>query len=236
MLVTHRNQTPRPMRGWLSHIKKNSSEKSQERTSKLSTLSKIWRQVESDDETSELSAGTAAVNLSGERKSKIRSQCVNALIVKVVGGTVGYHFLTSRLTSLWKLTGKMVCVGLGHDFFLVELFLKEDYVRILSEGLWFMGGHYLSIRCWEPNFRPSTANVTFVVWWVRFPELPIEYYEPSVLKDIGSAIGPVLRIDNHTVVKDRGDSPVCVSKLILINPLSNSLRLGDWNILSNTRE
>ena len=197
-------------------------------------------EVESDDETSELSTSIAVVNLSSERKTKIRSQWINTLIVKVVGRVVGYHFLTSRLTSLWNLTSKMVCVGLGHDFFLVKLSSKEDYVRILSEGPWFVrgggGGHYLSIWCWEPNFKPSTANVTFVAIRVHFLELPIKYYEPSVLKDIGSATKLVLQINKHTVAKDRGDSPECVSKSILINLLSNSLRLGDWNNLSSMRE
>ena len=159
--------------------------------------------------------------------------------MKVVGRVVGYHFLISRLTSLWNLTSKMVCVGLGHDFFLVKLSLKEDYVRILSEEPWFIRGgrgHYLSIWCWEPNFKPSTANVTSDAIRVHFLELPIKYYEPSVLKDVGSAIGLVLRINNHTVAKDRGDSPECMSKSILIDLLSNSLRLGDWNNLSSMRE
>ena len=67
--------------------------------------------------------------------------------MKVVGRVVGYHFLTSRLTSLWNLTSKMVCVGLGHDFFLVKLSSKEDYVRILSEGPWFVRGCGGGIIC-----------------------------------------------------------------------------------------
>ena len=43
-----------------------------------------------------------------------------------------------------------------------------------------------------------------VAVWVRLPKLLIEYYEPSVLRDIGSAIGSVLKIDTHTTKKARG--------------------------------
>lgn len=102
--------------------------------------------VESDDETADLNAGIAAVNLFSERKSKMRNQWTKALIVKVIGRTVGYHFLHSRLVGMWKPTGKLDCVALGADFFLIKLYLKEDYVKILSGGPWFVGGHFLSIR------------------------------------------------------------------------------------------
>ena len=44
----------------------------------------------SDDETSDLEVGIAAVNLSGDRKASIRAQWSNALIVKVIRKTMGY--------------------------------------------------------------------------------------------------------------------------------------------------
>ncbi|KAF3965366.1 hypothetical protein CMV_010440 [Castanea mollissima] len=37
-----------------------------------------------------------------------------------------------------------------------------------------------------------------VAVWVGLPELPIEYYDHAILRKIGIAIGPVLRIDAHT--------------------------------------
>lgn len=142
-------------------------------------------EVESDDESSDLAAGIVAVNLSGARKASIRAQWTNALIVKVVGKTVGYQFPSSRIMSLWKPVGRLVCVDLEKDFFLVRFSLKEDYERVLKDGPWFIGGHYLSVRKWEPNFKPAMASVSSIALWVRLPQLPIEYYEPSVLKDIG---------------------------------------------------
>ncbi|KAF3963827.1 hypothetical protein CMV_011827 [Castanea mollissima] len=89
---------------------------------------------ESDDETSDLSAGIATVNLSGERKARMRRPWTNALIVKVFGKSVGYHFLVSRLGSMWKPSGKMSCVDLGFGFILVRFTLKAYYSKILSGG------------------------------------------------------------------------------------------------------
>ncbi|KAK9991877.1 hypothetical protein SO802_026862 [Lithocarpus litseifolius] len=98
----------------------------------------------------------------------------------------------------------MECVNFGQGFFLIRFLMKEDYVRVLKGGPWFIGGHYLSIRHWEPNFKASTANLSSVAVWVRLPELAIEYYEISVLWEIREAIGLVLRIDTHTAAESKG--------------------------------
>lgn len=51
-------------------------------------------------------------------------------------------------------------------------------------------------------------------------ELPIESYEPSVLLDLGQAIGPVLRIDMHMARETRGRfSRICVQVNLKNSPI-----------------
>lgn len=118
------------------------------------------------------------------------------------------------------------CVALGSDFFLIRFSVKEDYVKVLRDGPWFVGGHYLSIRSWEPNFKTSSANLSFVAIWVRLPELPIEYYEPSALKDIRKAIGPVLRIDTHRATEARDQFARLCVQVNLGKPIIKLIRVG----------
>ena len=75
---------------------------------------------------------------------------------------------------------------------------------ILKGGPWFIGQQFPAIRQWEPEFKASTTTLSLVAVWIRFPELPMEFYESSALKKIGRAIGPVLRIDSHTASWERG--------------------------------
>nr|XP_023877887.1 uncharacterized protein LOC111990334 [Quercus suber]POE79075.1 hypothetical protein CFP56_70868 [Quercus suber] len=159
--------------------------------------------VISDDEYENLPPGEVAVKLSGERKNKIRASWSRG-VVKVFGKSVGFHFLLSKLISMWKPSGKMDFIDLGYGFFLIKFSVNEDHARVFKGVPWFMGGHYLSIREWEPNFRPENANLSSVVVWVHLPGLPIGYYELSILKDIGKAIGPIFRIDTHTALETRG--------------------------------
>ena len=95
-------------------------------------------------------------------------------------------------------------IDLGCDFFLTRFSIKEDHDLVLKKGPWFIGEHFLSIRPWEPNFKPDLANIASVAVWVRLPKLPIEYYDVEVLKEIGQAIGTVLRIDTHIATESRG--------------------------------
>ena len=138
----------------------------------------------------------------------------------MIGRTVDFHFLHSRLLGMWKPAGKLDCVALGADFFLIKLYLKEDYVKILS------GGHFLSIRGWVQNFKPSTSKVFSIAVWVWLPELPVEYYEPSILRDLGNAIGSVLKIDTHTATKTRGKFARLCVQVDLEKPLIRIIKCG----------
>ena len=133
------------------------------------------------------------------------------MIVKVYGKTVGYRYLTFKIYTLWKLVAKMDCVDLGKDFFLIKFSEDSDYDKVLRGGPWFVGEHFLAIKPWEPHFKAFEASFTSVAVWIRFPELPIEFYEPSVLRELGSAIGPVLRIDSYTASGSRASyARLCV--------------------------
>ena len=115
--------------------------------------SNMETEIELDDEFTDLPLSEVVVKLSGERKGKMRAPWANALIDKVFSKNVGYHFLHSKLIGMWKSIGNMDCMDLGHDFFLIKFLVKKDHLEVLRRGPWFMGGHYLFICYWEPNFR-----------------------------------------------------------------------------------
>ena len=156
------------------------------------------------DEIRELREGLVAAKIPQGLKQRIHAPWSKALIVKVYGRTEGYNYLHAKILSLWNPVGKIDCIDLGKDFFLVRFLVKEDYDVVLKNGPWFIGENFLSIRSWEPNFKPATAVVSSVAVWVRLNELPIEYYDPEAFLIIGQAIGNVLRIDTHTATGTKG--------------------------------
>jgi len=105
---------------------------------------------------------------------------------------------------MWMPIGRMDCIGLGNDFFLIKLELHSDLEVVLKGGPWFVGQHFLAIRQWELEFKAEEASLSSVAVWIRLPGLPIEFYDPLILRKIGRAIGLVLRIDSHTANGERG--------------------------------
>ena len=87
-------------------------------------------------------------------------------------------------------------------------------------------GHFLSIRPWEPLFKPASVSVSSIAVWVRLHELPLEFYEMEVLKQIGEAIGRVLRIDSHTAMEARGRYARLCIQLDVTKPLINTVLIG----------
>lgn len=62
--------------------------------------------------------------------------------------------------------------------------------------------------------------------WIRLLELPIEYYDPIVLRKIGEAIDLVLRIDAHTTNGARGRFTRLCVQVNLDKPLIKTVKIG----------
>ena len=163
---------------------------------------------------------------SKETKARIKAPWSKALIVKVFGRTVGFSYLTFKINSFWKPTTRIDCVNLGKDYFLIKCYSFDNYDKVLNGGPWFVGEHFLAIKPWEPYFRATGDNLTFVAVWVRFLELPIEFYDLEVLKEIGSAIGPVLQIDSYMATGLRGNYARLCIQIDIDKPLITSIRIG----------
>ncbi|XP_050254456.1 uncharacterized protein LOC126700356 [Quercus robur] len=115
---------------------------------------------------------------------------------------------------------------MGKDFFLIRFSNSDDYDKVLRRGSWFVGEHFLAIRLWEPYFKASEAKLSSVAMWVRLPELPIELYDASMLREIGSAIGPMLRIDSYTTFESRGSYARLCIQIDIDKPLIKSIWVG----------
>lgn len=89
-------------------------------------------------------------------------------------------------------------MDLGNDFYLVRFQQEKNSLKVLHDGLWFIGQNFLTIRLWEPKFCATTAVCKQTAIWARLPQLPPEFYEPHMLCKIGAKLGTILKISTHT--------------------------------------
>ncbi|MBA0651001.1 hypothetical protein Goklo_018373, partial [Gossypium klotzschianum] len=108
-------------------------------------------------------------------------------------------------------SGIMKMIDLGCDFFLINFNTEEDYDNVFWGGPWLIGGKFITVRIWTPEFRASEAKLDKVAIWVQLIELQIEYYDSGILHKIGTSIGKLVKVDNYILVMERGKfARICV--------------------------
>lgn len=119
---------------------------------------KVFDLVSSEVEVEKISDGIASVKLSSSSKRLIRGRWAHAIIIKLFGRSVGFHFLHSKIMAFWKPAGRMECIDLETGFYLICFGLMEDLDKVMKEGPLLIGDQFLSIRPWTPNFIPTKAT------------------------------------------------------------------------------
>ncbi|XVF84570.1 hypothetical protein PTKIN_Ptkin17bG0047600 [Pterospermum kingtungense] len=155
-----------------------------------------------------------------EEKYRLQNKWSKSLIVKLLGHTLGYNFLVHRLKTLRLITSVIDVIDVGYDTYVVRFASMDEYECALFDGPWVIADHYLAVSRWYHNFDPETFSISKLAVWVRFLNLPIEYYDQEFLLKIGCRIGNPLRVDMTTITAVRGRfARLCVeidlSKLLL---------------------
>ncbi|XP_028077798.1 mucin-2-like [Camellia sinensis] len=125
----------------------------------------------------------------------------------------------SKLKSIWKPTSTFHGIDLGNHFDLINFNEALDLNKVLSDGPWFLGSNFLSVRRWEPDFQPTKASLSTTIVWARHHSLPIEYYDHFILRKIGNTLGKLHKMDIHTVNGDRGRFARLCIQIDLAKPL-----------------
>ncbi|XP_073015397.1 uncharacterized protein [Primulina eburnea] len=169
--------------------------------------------------------GCPVIKLSKEEKNRLRAPWRQTLIVKVLGRSIGYNYLLRRIKTLWKPKSLIDLVALENDYFIVRFYSMDDYEHAKYEGPWMVLDHYLIVKEWSPNFDPRSDSTEKLLVWVRFPCLPIEYYDQEFLMKIGNKIGRPIRVDQATSMVSRGKFARMCVEVDITKPLLAKFKL-----------
>ncbi|KAL7202937.1 hypothetical protein ACSBR1_034399 [Camellia fascicularis] len=132
------------------------------------------------------------------------------------------------MTKLWSLQADFEALDVGTGFFIVKFDMMDDYNRVYTGGPWIVIDHYVTVRKWRQDFKSDDAEEDTIAIWVRFPNLPIEYYNEKVLYHIAKALGVPLKVDINTAMAARGKyARVCV-EIDLRKPLVSHFTIGKY--------
>ncbi|KAL7192062.1 hypothetical protein ACSBR2_024000 [Camellia fascicularis] len=135
------------------------------------------------------------------------------------------------MKKLWNLQVGFKTLDIGHGFFIVKFEMMEDYSNVYMGGPWVMMDRYVTVRKWQPDFKSDEAEEDTTAIWVRFPNLPIEYYDEKVFYHISKALGKPLKIDIITAMAARGKyARVCI-EMDLRKPFISHLTIGRYHYI-----
>lgn len=118
-------------------------------------------------------------------------------------------------------------MDIGRGFVTASFQNLEDRTRILRDGPWFLNQRFLSIRRWEPKFDPNRASMKSVAVWIRLSHLPIEFYNPTIIKKAANRIGPLLHVDGLTAMGERANFARLCIQVNFEKPLPSHLKIAD---------
>ncbi|XVF02017.1 hypothetical protein REPUB_Repub04eG0139900 [Reevesia pubescens] len=87
---------------------------------------------------------------------------------------------------------------MDNGYYYIRFNLRLDYDYVLTNGPWIIVDHYLIVRMWVSDFRSKDKTIDIVAAWIRFPRMPLEYYDSQILRRIGNEIGKFMKIDRTT--------------------------------------
>lgn len=180
----------------------------------------------SDGEEDEEDEKCPNIKLTKIEKSRYCKPWKNSLIIKLIGRSIGYAYLSRRVKELWKPKSPIDLIALDNDFFLARFNSREDFDFALEGGPWIIADHYLSVRQWCPDFDPFNVSLERLAVWVRFPCLPIEYFNEDFLMRLGRKIGDPIRVDNNTSRVTRGHFARLCVEVDVTKPLLSKFKLN----------
>ena len=142
--------------------------------------------------------------------------------MKLLGKSIGYQLLWTRIHALWNPVGEIKIVDLDNEIFIVKLNSYKDYLNALTGGPWVILGHYLTVQSCNSSFNAAETTIDSVVAWFGFQacrsNTTINLFY-NVLRTISGVMGNFVRVEYNTREAQHGRFMRVAVEINLSKPL-----------------
>eukprot|EP00253_Pinus_taeda_P035837 PITA_35837 len=177
-----------------------------------------------------IAAERPRIELPGQKiDERIQYMRDHALIGNFIGFWPIEKALRGWIVAKWKPKGH-VTLRLGPKGFFTAIFLwLEDKYIIMDEGPYFFNSVGLYLRDWVAKFNPDKEDLTWAPVWIRMYSLLEEYWEESLLKEIGNGLGEYIKaVEETKLQRYTSYARICVF-MHLDQALPNSVSLAHYD-------
>lgn len=135
----------------------------------------------------------------------------NSLIGQFIEGRVDFNFLCSQVNRLWGKWESPIISRVGKNLFVFRFSDPTAMRNVLENAPWSIGGKPLALRPWTPNMDVQNFSESKIPIWVKFFNVPFEFWTAKGLSYVASSIGKPLYLDQVTRTRCRLDfARICV--------------------------
>ena len=116
-------------------------------------------------------------------------------------------------------------ISLGKGFYNFNFTETLDRDKIWAAGVWTVKPGHLRLQPWTPDFNPNYQRLTNAQIWIKLHDLPWEYWDASILKNIARGVGIPLKIDQNTLEGKFGHYARILVDIDLSKEITDSLMI-----------
>ncbi|CAL5409216.1 unnamed protein product [Camellia sinensis] len=109
-----------------------------------------------------------------------------------------YTLIKNNANNMWKNKGLVDILKNDDGFFFFMFENRDCCIDVLEEGPWYVGGFLLVLKQWHRMMKLSKEDKKTIPIWVKFHNIPLEYWDGDGLGRIASAVGVPLFMDQLT--------------------------------------
>ncbi|XP_042494100.1 uncharacterized protein LOC122073569 [Macadamia integrifolia] len=124
-------------------------------------------------------------------------------------GRVNFRFLSmddvrGEPKKAWNLRGKVNLAPLGKGYILFRFELEGDMASIWKREQIKVKGRVIRFQRWLPEFNKHEDHIQTKLVWIRYLELPMEYWHEIFMLSMAKASGRPVAIDKRTLAGSMG--------------------------------
>ncbi|KAK9132841.1 hypothetical protein Scep_012369 [Stephania cephalantha] len=84
-------------------------------------------------------------------EAKIQRPWKRTRIAKLLGKTMSYNYMTTKMKTMWLPEGEMEVSEIGNGFFAAKFAFESDMHKALEGGQWTILDTYMCVQRWQPK-------------------------------------------------------------------------------------
>ncbi|XP_042477760.1 uncharacterized protein LOC122059137 [Macadamia integrifolia] len=120
-----------------------------------------------------------------------------ALIGRVNFCFVSMDEVRTDAKNVWNLKGKVNHAPLGTGFILFLFQIEGDMASMWKRGPVKVKGKVIRFQRWQPEFSIHEDPIQTKLVWIRYLELPMEYWHEKILLSMDKASGRPVEVDHR---------------------------------------